>query len=289
MNQFDKKLMSLWIGWGKRLLPFADAASDDLPLSRLLRLSLIQFSVGISLTLLVGTLNRVMIVELEVASTIVGVMLALAVGCPVSCAYRLPFRHASFGAGLAREDQQANVVGLMYVSLLLGSIVSALVFGAFLTDFSPGRLIQVIQGCAVVTVFLNLVRHMEAGGTQFERRMIVIGIGTLAFTMSDALLEPYGAQALGLGVGMTTRLTAILAGGSTGGGLHDRIADPQPRQRSGQACGGGRTDGPARLCDDHCRSADTIGLAVFGRRPADRIMVPLVQRAQERAGLLRGD
>jgi MFS transporter, BCD family, chlorophyll transporter len=45
----------------------------------------------------------------------------------------------------------------MYVSLLLGSIVSALVFGVFLTDFSPGRLIQVIQGCAVVTVFLNLV------------------------------------------------------------------------------------------------------------------------------------
>ncbi|MFM7404523.1 MAG: PucC family protein, partial [Erythrobacter sp.] len=69
--------MSLWMGWGKRLLPFADAANDDLPLSRLLRLSLIQFSVGISLTLLVGTLNRVMIVELDVPSTIVGIMLAL--------------------------------------------------------------------------------------------------------------------------------------------------------------------------------------------------------------------
>lgn len=195
------------------------------------------------------------------------------------------------GAGLAREDQQANVVGLMYVSLLLGSIVSALVFGAFLTDFSPGRLIQVIQGCAVVTVFLNLVAtwKQEAlnsippptdpaamAGTvrqswdnfivqrQALRRMIVIGIGTLAFTMSDALLGPYGAQALGLGVGMTTRLTAILAGGSLVGFT---IA--------------------SRLCDDHCRSADTISLAVFGRRPADRIMVPLVQRAQERAGLLR--
>ena len=142
---------------------------------------------------------------------------------------------------LAREDQQANVVGLMYVSLLLGSIVSALAFGAFLTDFTPGRLIQVIQGCAVVTVFLNLVAtwKQEAlnsipltsdpaamAGTfrqswdsfivqrQALRRLIVIGIGTLAFTMSDVLLEPYGGQALGLGVGMTTRLTAILAGGS---------------------------------------------------------------------------
>ena len=49
-----------------RYLPFADVASDDLPLSRLLRLSLFQVTVGMALVLLVGTLNRVMIVELQV-------------------------------------------------------------------------------------------------------------------------------------------------------------------------------------------------------------------------------
>ena len=43
---------------GPRFLPFADAASDDLPLSRLLRLSLFQISVGMAMVMLVGTLNR---------------------------------------------------------------------------------------------------------------------------------------------------------------------------------------------------------------------------------------
>ena len=60
-----------------RFLPFADAASDDLPLSRLLRLSLFQISVGMAMVMLVGTLNRVMIVELKVPATLVSLMVAL--------------------------------------------------------------------------------------------------------------------------------------------------------------------------------------------------------------------
>ena len=67
-------------GWGElapKFLPFADAASEDLPLSRLLRLSLFQVSVGMALVLLVGTLNRVMIVELHVPASIVSIMVAI--------------------------------------------------------------------------------------------------------------------------------------------------------------------------------------------------------------------
>jgi BCD family chlorophyll transporter-like MFS transporter len=60
-----------------RFLPFAEAASDVLPLSRLLRLSLFQISVGMALVLLVGTLNRVMIVELHVPASLVAVMVSL--------------------------------------------------------------------------------------------------------------------------------------------------------------------------------------------------------------------
>ncbi|MEM7642720.1 MAG: MFS transporter, partial [Pseudomonadota bacterium] len=47
-----------------RFVPFADAGSDALPLSQLLRLSLFQVSVGMAAVMLLGTLNRVMIVEL---------------------------------------------------------------------------------------------------------------------------------------------------------------------------------------------------------------------------------
>lgn len=60
-------------------LPFSDVASEGLPLSQLLRLSLFQVSVGMASVLLLGTLNRVMIVELSVAAMIVAVMIALPV------------------------------------------------------------------------------------------------------------------------------------------------------------------------------------------------------------------
>ena len=62
-----------------RYLPFADAASDDLPLGQLLRLSLFQVSVGMATVLLLGTLNRVMIVELKVSAFLVAAMVALPV------------------------------------------------------------------------------------------------------------------------------------------------------------------------------------------------------------------
>ena len=60
-----------------RFLPFSDVASETLPLSRLLRLSLFQVTVGMAVVLLVGTLNRVMIVELAVPASLVGFMIAL--------------------------------------------------------------------------------------------------------------------------------------------------------------------------------------------------------------------
>ncbi|WP_167647512.1 PucC family protein [Mameliella alba] len=62
-----------------RLLPFADAASPGLPMGQLLRLSLFQVSVGMATVMLLGTLNRVMIVELSVAATVVAAMIALPV------------------------------------------------------------------------------------------------------------------------------------------------------------------------------------------------------------------
>ena len=66
-----------WKTVGSRWLPFADAASADLPLARLLRLSLFQISVGMAVVLLSGTLNRLMIVELGVNAWIVALMVAI--------------------------------------------------------------------------------------------------------------------------------------------------------------------------------------------------------------------
>lgn len=62
-----------------KVLPFADAASEGLPLGQLLRLSLFQISVGMAAVMLLGTLNRVMIVELSVPAVIVAAMIAIPV------------------------------------------------------------------------------------------------------------------------------------------------------------------------------------------------------------------
>jgi BCD family chlorophyll transporter-like MFS transporter len=66
-----------WTQIPARFLPFADAASPDLPLPRLVRLALFQVSVGLATALMVGTLNRVMIVELGVGAWLVSLMVAL--------------------------------------------------------------------------------------------------------------------------------------------------------------------------------------------------------------------
>ena len=50
-------------------------------------------------------------------------------------------------------------------------------------------------------------------GNFAKRRLLAIGIGTMAFSMEDVLLEPYGGEILGLAVSQTTTLTATLAGG----------------------------------------------------------------------------
>lgn len=77
MMRLSQTLARGWVVLGPRFLPFADAATADLPLGRLLRLSLFQVSVGIAVVLLNGTLNRVMIVELGVPSSLVALMVAL--------------------------------------------------------------------------------------------------------------------------------------------------------------------------------------------------------------------
>lgn len=345
MNRFSRKAMNAWISMGSRFLPFADAATPDLPLPRLLRLSLFQASVGMALVLLIGTLNRVMIVELGVPASLVGVMISLPlVFAPFRALigfqsdthrsalgwrrtpfiYRgamvqfgglaiMPFAvlvlagagHAAHapvwiglaaaalafllvGAGLhttqtvglalatdlAATDSQPKVVGLMYVMLLFGMIASALGFGAILADFTAGRLVQVIQGAAVATILLNGIAlwkqeprrsaaYLDAlpptGGfaeawTEFARggavvnRLAVVGLGTMAFSMEDVLLEPYGGQILHLSVGDTTKLTAIFAlGGLTGFGWASRVlsrgADPFRMAGLGAAIGV-----PAFLC-----------------------------------------
>jgi len=77
LSTLGLRLVRKWASYGPRFLPFADAATPDLPLGRLLRLSLFQVSVGAAIVLLNGTLNRVMIVELGLPVWLVSVMVSI--------------------------------------------------------------------------------------------------------------------------------------------------------------------------------------------------------------------
>ncbi|AFL73936.1 BCD family MFS transporter [Thiocystis violascens] len=307
MSRPDEQQLLAWRQLVRRILPFADVATADLPLKRLLRLSLFQVSVGMAMVLLTGTLNRVMVVELGVPTWLVATMVALPlVFAPFRAliGHRSDYHHSAFGlrripyiwmgsmlqfggfaimpfalllladadnalnvlgkigaalafllvgaglhttqtAGLALAtdlapvDKRPRVVALLYVTLLLGMLFSALLFGQLLTNFSQQLLIQLIQGAAVATIVLNVValwkqeaidpkraaapekrppfmetwRDFSQGG-RASRLLIGVGFGTAGFTMQDILLEPYGGQVLGMTVSQTTALTALLAAGT---------------------------------------------------------------------------
>lgn len=339
MRHLRQKLISTWANLGTRYMPFADVATPDLSFGRLVRLSLFQVSVGMTLVLLVGTLNRVMIVELDVPASVVGIMIALPllfapfralVGhksdthrCELGWR-RIPFiwkgtllqfggyafmpfallvlagkghadavpvwigqsaaaaafllvgagAHVVQTAGLALatdltpSESHPKVVGLMYVMLLLSMMASALVFGLLLTDFTAGRLVQVIQGVAVACAALNLVamwkqetRRPPRGKVETTpdptfreswahfceadhaiRRLVVVGLGTMAFGMADVLLEPFGGQVLSWSVSATTQLTALFAfGGLLGFGFASHVlgkgGDPYRMAQNGALVG----------------------------------------------------
>jgi MFS transporter, BCD family, chlorophyll transporter len=303
-------MATIWQQLGPRFLPFADAATKELPLGRMLRLSLFQVSVGMAMVLLTGTLNRVMIVELDVPAWLVGLMVSLPlVFAPFRAliGYKsdthksvlgwrrvpyiwfgtllqfggfaiMPFAllilsgdthgplwigqagaalafllvgaglHTTQTAGIALANDLApahvrpRVVALLYVMLLLGMIVSALIFGALLKNFTAVQLIQIIQGAAAVTFILNCIALWQqesrnpkltdpararesfrnalakyASDPRSTRLLVALALGTAGFTMQDILLEPFGAQVFRLTVGQTTWLTALLAAGTLSG------------------------------------------------------------------------
>lgn len=325
--------ITFWQAVGTRFLPFADAATLELPLSRLLRLALFQVSVGIAAVLLNGTLNRVLIVELDTPTWIVALMIAIPLlvapfraligyrsdthrsvlgwrrvpyiwfgtlvqfgglaimpfalilitradtfelGIGASCLSFLltgAGMHVTQTAGLAlatdiaSDDKRPRVVALLYVMLLVGMMLAAFAIGNLLTDFTATKLVQVIQGAAVLTMVLNIAalwkqeaRNREltnstTAGPRFadiwasftaqpntKRLLLAIGIGAMAFAMQDALLEPYGGEILGLSVGGTTSLTGAWAIGALIAFAHSgrqltRGADPLRLAGTGAVAG----------------------------------------------------
>ena len=307
MKRLSQSIVNFTARLDSRFLPFADIATPDLPLGRLFRLSLFQLTVGMAAVLVIGTLNRVMIVEMHVPAWLVALMVALPLMlAPLRTVIgfksdhhrsalgwrRVPYiwmgtmmqfgglsimpfalmvlsidpaapslvgmvaaalafllvgagMHTAQTVGLALaadmapEHTRPRVVAMMCAMLMLGMVVSAILFGFLLTGFdrdNPKALVQVLQGAAACTMILNSLAlwkqeprdrsraqkpqaapsFVEAwrdftAGRHVVLGLVAIGVGTMGFSMQDVLLEPYGGQVLGLPVTVTTVLSALLA------------------------------------------------------------------------------
>ncbi len=274
--------------------------------TRILRLGLIQFGIGLSLAPISGTLNRVLITDLNIPAVAVGFLIAMHYFISpvrVMIGYRsdkarslgkwrtpyvvlgvmltfgglacIPFAliilsgdgnmnfwpamaictliFIGYGAGvniletiylalvsdITPPNQRGKVISVLWMMLILGTVVSAVIVSALLVDYSHQRLIQVMQSSAIIFVVLTVIalwgqERLRPDGTIISavesvrvrlslweslkilggQRIVqilfaMIFIATMAFATHDVLLEPYGGQVLGMSVSATTQLTAL--------------------------------------------------------------------------------
>jgi len=270
------------------------------------RLGLIQFGIGLSIAPISGTLNRVLITDLNIPAAAVGFLIGLhyfVSPVRVMIGYRsdkarsrgvwrtpyvvlgvmltygglacAPFAliilsgdgilsfwpamlistviFAAYGAGInivetiylalvsdiTPPKSRGKVISVLWVMLVLGTVISAIIVSGMLVDYSHKRLIQVMQGSAILFVVLTVIalrgqEQLRRDGSIISRTdatrvrlslwesikalrgqpvvqglFTVIFVATMAFATHDVLLEPYGGQVLGMSVSSTMRLTAL--------------------------------------------------------------------------------
>lgn len=135
--------------------------------------------------------------------------------------------------------ERGRVLAVLWVMLVMGTIVSAIIISNLLENYSNVRLVQVMQGSATVFMFLTFLAlwgqerlkpdgtvvsfteetrirlsfwesvRLLAGQRSLRSLFVVLFIATMAFATHDVLLEPYGGQVLNMTVAQTTQLTAF--------------------------------------------------------------------------------
>lgn len=133
---------------------------------------------------------------------------------------------------------RGKVLAVLWIMLILGTIVSSIIIGSLLQDYSHTRLIRVMQGSAVVFIVFTIIAlwnrermnkkglvdssetvsvrlslgesiRIVARQQTLRNLFIVLFLATIGFATHDVLLEPYGGQVLHMSVAQTTQLTAL--------------------------------------------------------------------------------
>lgn len=137
------------------------------------------------------------------------------------------------------KEKRGKAIATLWVMLIMGTVVSAIIVSALLVDYSHQKLIQVMQGSALTFVVLTVIalwgqeRLRPDGSIISENEVVrvrlslweslkrlrgerklqnlfgVIFVATMAFATHDVLLEPYGGEVLGMSVSQTMQLTAL--------------------------------------------------------------------------------
>ncbi|OCW58470.1 BCD family MFS transporter [Hoeflea olei] len=264
----------------------------------IVRLGLVQASLGSIVVLTTSTLNRVMVVELALAATIPGLLVGLHYAVQISrplwghgsdrggsrtrwiiggvgllglsgtaaaattllfadnfwlaiALAVLSFTGVGIGIGAAgtsllallasrtalhRKPAAATIVWMMMIA---GIVVTAIVSGALLDPFSFSRLIGVTAGAAAIAFLLtcaaiwNVERNTEpVEGPPAAQRLdfraslaatwadrdarlftVFVFVSMLAYATQDLILEPFGGLLFGLTPGETTRISGVQHGG----------------------------------------------------------------------------
>lgn len=136
------------------------------------------------------------------------------------------------------DHDRGKTLAILWLMLVVGTVVGALITGLVLQNYTHSRLIGVLQASALVFMVCAVVsvigqEKMRPDGTLVnkppERIRFALGeslrkvwqaptlrgiffiffVATLGFGTHDILLEPYGAEILGMSVTATTLLTAL--------------------------------------------------------------------------------
>ncbi len=142
---------------------------------------------------------------------------------------------------LTPPAERGRVLAVLWMMLVLGTIVSSVLLGGLLAEYSDEKLIAILKSSALVFLILSFLSlwkqerlrpdgrvvgyqpdaeprvrmslgqslRLLAGQPLLRGLFAILFLGTAAFASHDVLLEPYGAQVLHMSVSATTQLTAL--------------------------------------------------------------------------------
>lgn len=169
---------------------------------------------------------------------------AMLICCAIFLAYGIGINivetiYLALVSDITPPKERGKVLSALWIMLILGTVVSAIIVSNLLVQYSHKRLIEVMQGSAVTFVILTVIAlwqqerlnpdgtirsvieavrvrlslwdsiRLLGGQKALQGLFTVIFIATMAFATHDVLLEPYGGQVLKMSVSATMQLTVL--------------------------------------------------------------------------------